>query len=205
MRNQAPEQVFPMPTNVAKGTQRGAIKETQRHPPSFSMGVNVPKETQEEIILIGDGTEDEVFFIPHGTSVHQKAQEDIILVIEETERDVIYISKGNSVTQSTHEISYGLKERSIPVSHGTQEFNYIPRGNINSQDEIILSPREISAPQVTQGRPIFLQSSPSDGLSDGLDCKRPQTLDVLAQSVPTSDVSAQYQQDALFHHLVSLV
>lgn len=205
MRNQAPEQVFPMPTNVAHGTQRGTIKETQRHPPSFSMGDNVSKETQEEIILIGEGREDEVLFIPHGISVPQKAQEGIILIIEETQKDVIYIPKGNSVTQSTHELSYEPKERSISVSHRTQELNYIPRGNNNSLDEIILSPRGISVPQRAQGQPTYLHRSPTDGLSDGLNCKRPQTLDTPVQGVPTNDVSAQYQQDALFHHLVSLV
>lgn len=203
--NQATKQVFSVPTNVSQGTQRGAIKETQRHPPSFSMGVNVPKETQKEIILIEEGTEDKVCFIPHEISVPQKAQEDVIFIMEETQNDVIYIPNGNSVMQSTHELSYGPKERSVSVSHGSQKFNYIPRGNNDSLDEIIMSPRGTSAPQVTQGRPIYLQSPPTDVLSGGLDCKRSQTLETPVQRVPTNDVSAQYQQDALFHHLVSLL
>lgn len=203
--NQATKQVFSVPTNVSQGTQRGAIKETQRHPPSFSMGVNVPKETQKEIILIEEGTEDKVCFIPHEISVPQKAQEDVIFIREETQNDVIYIPNGNSVTQSTHELSYGPKERSVSVSHGSQKFNYIPRGNNDSLDEIIMSPRGTSAPQVTQGRPIYLQSPPTDVLSGALDCKRSQTLETPVQRVPTNDVSAQYQQDALFHHLVSLL
>lgn len=126
--------------------------------------------------------------------------------MEETQNDVIYnIPNGNSVMQSTHELSYGPKERSVSVSHGSQKFNYIPRGNNNSLDEIIMSPRGTSAPQVTQGRPIYLQSPPTDVLSGGLDCKRSQTLETPVQRVPTNDVSAQYQQDALFHHLVSLL
>lgn len=79
---QASDQGFSMPIKATQGTQTATFKETQKHPPSFPMGVILPNELQGEIpiVFIRERFQDEVFFVPHGISVPKRKQEDFILI-----------------------------------------------------------------------------------------------------------------------------
>lgn len=208
LTNQVQAQYIPQTANVA---QKETIScHTKGMVPSFPRGHYYPQATQEkvisipqgisdqeeeEIIIVMEGTPNDILLNPQGFSVTQGMQEKIAYFPQQTQDDIICIPKGFSMDQQS-------QEEGVSKLQGTlgQEI-CVPQKVSNQQrtlDEIICIPQGINNPFRMQSESICNTQGLCTSISYGtqvncLDGRGPHTWGMLIQGVTTNDVSDHTQ------------